>query len=128
MTISTWRVNCGRRRKKSTRLSRLQISGEESGLAARMAVPKSRAPSPGAARSIQEPHVTTARGHHQVDQVNGARTMPAVGTGTAKGMAALGADAIVSAATGMMAGSAAEVVGKAADFGLGIFESFIIDN
>ena len=68
--ISTWRVNCGPRRKKSTRLGRLQISGEESGLAARMAVRKSRAPSPGAARSIQEPHVTTARPHRQVVAYN----------------------------------------------------------
>jgi hypothetical protein len=55
-------------------------------------------------------------------------TMLAVGTGAARGVAALGADVIVSAATGMMAGSAAEVVGKATDFGLGLFESFIIDN
>lgn len=55
-------------------------------------------------------------------------TMLAVGTGAATGAAALGADAIVSAATGMMAGGAAEVVGKATDFGLGLFESFIVDN
>ena len=55
-------------------------------------------------------------------------TMLAVGTGATAGAATLGADAIVSAATGMMASSAAEVVGKATDFGLGLFESFIIDN
>jgi hypothetical protein len=55
-------------------------------------------------------------------------TMLAVGTGARVGAAALGADAIVSAATGMMASSAAAVVGKASDFGLGVFESFIIDN
>ena len=54
--------------------------------------------------------------------------MLAVGTGAAAGAAALGADAIISAAAGMTALSAAEVVGKATDFGLGLFESFIIDN
>jgi hypothetical protein len=55
-------------------------------------------------------------------------TMLAVGTGAAAGAAALGADVIVSAATGIVIRSAAEVVGKASDFGLGLFESFIIDN
>jgi hypothetical protein len=55
-------------------------------------------------------------------------TMLAVGTGMATGMTALGADAMVSTATGMMASGAAQVVGKGTDFGLGLFESFIIDN
>jgi hypothetical protein len=55
-------------------------------------------------------------------------TMLAVGTGAGAGAAALGADAIVSAATGIMVPTAAEVIGKATDFGLGLFESFIIDN
>jgi hypothetical protein len=55
-------------------------------------------------------------------------TMLAVGAAAEVGAAALGADAIVSTATGLMAGSAAEAVGKATDLGLGLFESFIIDN
>ena len=55
-------------------------------------------------------------------------TMLAVGTGAGAGAAALGAEAIVSAATGIMVSTAAEVIGKATDFGLGLFESFIIDN
>jgi hypothetical protein len=55
-------------------------------------------------------------------------TMLALGTGAGAGVAALGADAIVSAATGLAASSAAEIAGKAADFGLGLIETFMIDN
>jgi hypothetical protein len=55
-------------------------------------------------------------------------TMLGVGTAATAGAAALGADAIVSKTTGVMAAIAAEAVGKANDFGLGIIESFIIDN
>jgi hypothetical protein len=55
-------------------------------------------------------------------------TMLALGTGAGAGAAALGADAIVSAATGLAASSAAEIAGKGADFGLGLIETFMIDN
>jgi hypothetical protein len=55
-------------------------------------------------------------------------TMLAVGAGASAGAATLGAGAFVSETTGLMASGAAEVVGKATDFGLGLVESFIIDN
>jgi hypothetical protein len=55
-------------------------------------------------------------------------TMVAVGTVASAGAATLGADALVSTATGIAAPLAAEVVGKGTDFGLGLVESFIIDN
>jgi hypothetical protein len=56
-------------------------------------------------------------------------TMLAVGTGATTALTALGVDTTVSAATGgMLAGRAAEVVGKATDLGLGLIESFIVDN
>jgi hypothetical protein len=55
-------------------------------------------------------------------------TMLAVGTGATAGASALGADTLVSTATGIMASGATEVVGKVTDFGVGIVESFIIDN
>jgi hypothetical protein len=54
--------------------------------------------------------------------------MLALGTGAGAGAAAFGADAIVSAATGLAASSAAEIAGKGADFGLGLIETFMIDN
>jgi hypothetical protein len=55
-------------------------------------------------------------------------TMLAVGSGAGAGAAALGADALVSTATGLAASSAADVVGKASDFGIGLIETLIIDN
>ena len=55
-------------------------------------------------------------------------TMLALGAGANAGAAALGFDTIVSAATGLAASSAAEIAGKGADFGLGLIETFMIDN
>jgi hypothetical protein len=55
-------------------------------------------------------------------------TMLALGTAAGAGAAALGADALVTAVTGMAAPAAAEIAGKGTDFGLGLIETFMIDN
>jgi cyanophycinase-like exopeptidase len=54
--------------------------------------------------------------------------MLAVGAGASAGAATLGADAFVSGTTGLLASAATEVVSRTTDLGLGLVESFIIDN
>jgi hypothetical protein len=55
-------------------------------------------------------------------------TMLAVGTASGAGVAALGVDTTLAATTGVAASVATEALNKATDFGLGLIESFIIDN
>ena len=55
-------------------------------------------------------------------------SLAAVGVASGAGAAALGADEMIAAATGVAASGAAEIAGRATDFGLGIIETFIVDN
>jgi hypothetical protein len=55
-------------------------------------------------------------------------TMVGVGAAATYGAAAVGADGFVTLATGAGAAGAAGVVGATVDFGLGLLDSFIIDN